>query len=144
MRASKPSSAGQPSGGTIGDGEAISILNGGEAGRRDDGPGQPGSYPPGTGLLAVQQIFCYAWPMITLRLQDAQRELPVLADKALRGEEVFITVGQDKLRLSQATDERAASHEGPRPGRGAWKGRINVPDAFYEPWTDEEIGESEA
>jgi hypothetical protein len=95
-------------------------------------------------LLVGQQLFCYAWVMITLQLQDAQRELPVLADKALRGEEVFITVGQDTLRLSPATDGRVASNDGPRPGRGAWKGRINVPDAFYEPWTDEELGESEA
>jgi hypothetical protein len=82
--------------------------------------------------------------MITLQLQDAQRELPVLADKALRGEEVFITVGQDRLRLSQASDERMAANGGPRPGRGTWKGRITVPDAFYEPWTDEEMGESGA
>jgi len=82
--------------------------------------------------------------MITLQLQDAQRELPVLADKALREEEVFITVGQDTLRLSPATDGRVASNDGPRLGRGAWKGRIDVPDAFYEPWTDEEMGESEA
>ena len=59
-------------------------------------------------------------------------------------QEVFIMVGQDKLRLSQAIDDRAASNESPRPGRGAWKGRINISDAFYEPWTDEEIGESEA
>jgi hypothetical protein len=68
--------------------------------------------------------------MITLQLQDAQRQLPVLADKALRGEEVFITVGQDKVRLSPAAVGRVGTKEGLRPGRGAWKGRINVPDAF--------------
>jgi hypothetical protein len=32
--------------------------------------------------------------MITLQLPDAQRELPALADKALRGEQVFIVVAQ--------------------------------------------------
>jgi hypothetical protein len=104
----------------------------------------PIALPVGRRLPVVQQLFCYAWPMITSQLQDAQRELPVLADRALRGEEVFITVGQDKLPLSQATDDRAASNDGPRPERGAWKGRINIPDALYEPWTEEEMGELEA
>jgi hypothetical protein len=61
----------------------LCILNGGEAGQRDD------RVPPpvGNGLLVIEQFFCYAWSTITLQLQDAQRELPVLADRALRGEE---------------------------------------------------------
>ena len=37
--------------------------------------------------------------MITLQFPDAQRELPTLADKALRGEQVFIVVGQKTLQL---------------------------------------------
>jgi len=27
------------------------------------------------------------------------------------------------------------------PARGALRGLLTIPDAFYEPWTDEEMGE---
>jgi hypothetical protein len=81
--------------------------------------------------------------MITLQLPDAQRELPALADKALRGEQVFIVVGQKTLQLAPAAGESLATHRGPRPGRGTWKGRVTIPDAFYEPWTGEELGDPE-
>ena len=81
--------------------------------------------------------------MILLELPDAQRDLPALADKALRGEQVFITVGQKTLQLAPAAEESVAARSGPRPGRGIWKGRVTIPDAFYEPWTGEELGEQE-
>jgi hypothetical protein len=81
--------------------------------------------------------------MITLQLPDAQRELPALADKALRGEQVFIQVGQRTLLLAPADKTGPIAAKGPRPGRGAWKGRVVIPDAFYEPWTDEELGDLE-
>ena len=79
--------------------------------------------------------------MITLQRPDAQRDLPALADKALRGAQVFIKVGQKTLQLSPAAGENLATHHGPRPGRGSWKGRVTIPAAFYEPWSGEELGE---
>lgn len=81
--------------------------------------------------------------MITVELDDAQRALPALADSALRGEAVYITVGDNKLRLAPAGAEAPQETIGPRPGRGAWKGRVTIPDAFYDGWTAEEMGEQE-
>jgi hypothetical protein len=81
--------------------------------------------------------------MITVELRDAQRALPALADSALRGKAVYITVGPNKLRLAPADAEAPSETAGPRPGRGAWKGRVSIPDAFYESWTAEELGEQE-
>jgi hypothetical protein len=81
--------------------------------------------------------------MITRQLPDAQRELPALADKALCGEQVFIAVGQRTLQLTPAVGESVPAQRGARPGRGAWKGRVTILDAFYEPWTGEELGEPE-
>lgn len=80
--------------------------------------------------------------MILLPLPDAQRELPALAAKALRGEEVLIAVGAKTLRLAPTPDEAAAKPGGTRSGRSTWKGRVNIPDAFYAPWDAEDIGEA--
>ena len=82
--------------------------------------------------------------MVTLELEQAQRDLPVLAEKALHGEDVFIEVGSQTLRLSRASEQAAGETPGPRGGRGAWRGRVPAADAFYEPWADEEIDETEA
>lgn len=79
--------------------------------------------------------------MITLELQQAQRDLPTLAEKALGGEDVFIAVGSRTLRLVPSTSDSANDPPGPRPGRGALRGLLTIPDAFYEPWTEEEMGE---
>jgi hypothetical protein len=79
--------------------------------------------------------------MVTLELDQAQRDLAVLAEKALHGEEVFIAVGSQTLRLSRTSEQPVGETRG---GRGAWRGRVTVADAFYEPWTDEEMGETEA
>ncbi len=76
--------------------------------------------------------------MITLELEQAREDLPALAEKALRGEDVFIAVGGRTLRLALVADA-ADAPPGPRRGRGSWK--IEISDAFYEPWTDEEMGE---
>ena len=79
--------------------------------------------------------------MITLELQQAQRELPSLAERALGGEDVFIAVGVHKLRLVPTGTGNPDDRSGPRPGRGALRGKLTIPDAFYEPWTEEEMGE---
>lgn len=76
--------------------------------------------------------------MITLELHQAQCDLPALAEKALGGEDVFISIGARRLRL---VPEAADPGTGPRPSRGALRGLLTIPDTFYEPWTDEEMGE---
>jgi hypothetical protein len=78
--------------------------------------------------------------MIEVALKDAQKDLPALAEKALTGEEVFIRVGEQRLRLSPMAVARPNGGS-KRWGQGSWKGRLVIPDAFYEPYTDEEIGE---
>nr|WP_294557393.1 hypothetical protein [uncultured Rhodopila sp.] len=94
--------------------------------------------------LSIGAEFCYRLCMVSLELEQAQRDLPLLAEKALHGEDVFIAVGSQTLRLSRASEQAAGETLGPRGGRGAWRGRVTVADAFYEPWTDEEMGETEA
>jgi len=79
--------------------------------------------------------------MITLGLQQAQRDLPALAEKALGGEDVFIAVGARRLRLVPTVSDGMDDTSGPRPGYGALRGLLTIPDAFYEPWSDEEMGE---
>lgn len=81
--------------------------------------------------------------MIEVKIAEAQRELPALAAKALEGEVVVITVGRKRLRLARTEGNGDAHVTGPRPGRGSWKGRVTIPDSFYEPWSPEEMGESE-
>lgn len=91
--------------------------------------------------MAVSGAICYAAAMITLELQQAQRDLPTLAEKAFGGEDVFIAVGTRKPRLVPSNAPNPSDQSGPRPGRGALRGLLTIPDAFYEPWTDEEMGE---
>jgi hypothetical protein len=79
--------------------------------------------------------------MITLELQQAQSDRPALAQKALGGEDVFIAVGARRLRLVPTGPDAQEENAGPRPGRGALRGVLTIPDVFYEPWTDEEMGE---
>lgn len=80
--------------------------------------------------------------MIMLQLQDAQRELPALAANAPRGEDVLIAVGDQKLRLAPAAPDSGTKPGGTRAGRGGWKGRVTIPDAFYDAWDAEDIGEA--
>ena len=91
--------------------------------------------------MAVSLAPCYAAAMITLELHQAQSDLPALAEKALGGEDVFIAIGARRLRLVPASPEAPDGGAGPRPGRGALRGLLIIPDAFNEPWTDEEMGE---
>jgi hypothetical protein len=79
--------------------------------------------------------------MITLELPQAQRDLAALAEKALGGEDVFIAVGTRTLHLVPTSAPMTEARSDPRPGRGALRGTLTIPDAFYEPWSDEEMGE---
>jgi hypothetical protein len=85
----------------------------------------------------------FRW-MVALPLLDAQRELPSLAATALRGEEVLIVVGEKRLRLAPTATEGGARPGATRPGHGAWKGRVTIPDEFYDSWDAEDIGEAAA
>ena len=67
--------------------------------------------------------------MIEVGLMDAQKELPDLAERVLTGEDVFIRVGENRLRLSRTTRARVNS-DGKRWGYGSWQGRLVVPDEF--------------
>lgn len=86
----------------------------------------------------------YILSMAIFALPDAQRDLPTLAARALEGEDVLITVGEKTLRLARAAVPAGGTAARLRPGRGTWKGRITIPDAFYAPWDAEDIGEGEA
>ena len=79
--------------------------------------------------------------MIERHLKDAQRELRVLAEKAIDGEDVFIVVGDRRLRLTRSDSKATTEGDGARPGRGAWKGRVTIPEALYLPWASDEMGE---
>jgi len=91
--------------------------------------------------MAVSPAPCYPAAMIILELHQAQSDLPALAEKALGGEDVFIAIGARRLRLVPAGPEEPEGDASPRPGRGALRGLLTIPDAFYEPWTNEEMGE---
>jgi hypothetical protein len=82
--------------------------------------------------------------MITLELEQAREDLPALAEKALLGEDVFIAVGDRRLRLAPVADaaKPAEAPLGPRRGRGALRGLVVIADAFDEPWSAEEMGET--
>lgn len=70
--------------------------------------------------VAVSRAVCYPRDMITLELQQAQRDLPSLAEKALGGEDVFIAVGTRTLRLVPSTSGKANDPSGTRrPARSA-------------------------
>ena len=95
--------------------------------------------------MAISLAPCYAEAMITGELHgelhQAQSDLPAPAEKALGGEDVFISIGARRLRFVPAGPEATDGGAGPRPGRGAPRGLLTIPDAFYEPWTDDEMGE---
>ncbi len=68
-------------------------------------------------------------------------DLTALAEKAVGGEDVFVAIGARRLRLLPAGPETPNGDISLRPGRGALRGLLTIPDAFYEPWTDEAMGE---
>jgi antitoxin (DNA-binding transcriptional repressor) of toxin-antitoxin stability system len=81
--------------------------------------------------------------MITITLEKAQQELPVLVERALAGEEIVIqSAGAAGVRLAPVAALRG---QAPPPGtsyrgRGALKGQLVVGPEFFEPVSDEECG----
>jgi antitoxin (DNA-binding transcriptional repressor) of toxin-antitoxin stability system len=72
-------------------------------------------------------------------MEKAQKELPELIQRALKGEEIVITAGDQKtsVRLLPAGFDEAVAVQ---RGYGAWAGQFEVTDRFFEPLTDEECG----
>jgi antitoxin (DNA-binding transcriptional repressor) of toxin-antitoxin stability system len=81
--------------------------------------------------------------MITITLEKAQQDLPVLVRRALAGEEIVIEAsGSEAVRLAPVPAEHE-SHVVPGAsfrGRGALKGQLVVGPEFFEPLSDEECG----
>ena len=75
--------------------------------------------------------------MTTITLDKAQQDLPDLIKRALAGEEIVIAAEDKLVRLTPtAFDEITAR----KRGWGAYKGRFEVPDSFFEALSDEECG----
>lgn len=78
--------------------------------------------------------------MTTITLDEAQKELPNLIKRALEGEDIIIA-GEDQrsaVRLSAvppAFDEETAR----RRGYGSLKGKLVVPDSFFDPLPEDEL-----
>jgi antitoxin (DNA-binding transcriptional repressor) of toxin-antitoxin stability system len=77
--------------------------------------------------------------MTTIAIEKAQRELPELIQRALKGEEIFIASdgGKTSVRLVPTGFDEAIAIQ---RGYGAWAGQFEVTDRFFEPLTDEECG----
>jgi antitoxin (DNA-binding transcriptional repressor) of toxin-antitoxin stability system len=76
--------------------------------------------------------------MTTVALEKAQKDLPDLIRRALKGEEIFIA-GEDQTSvrlLPVGFDEVTALQR----GYGSWAGQFEVDDRFFEPLSDEECG----
>ena len=76
--------------------------------------------------------------MTTVAIEKAQRDLPDLIRRALKGEEIVIA-GEDKTSvrlLPVGFDEATALQR----GYGSWAGQFKVEDRFFEPLSDEECG----
>ncbi|MEO8283282.1 MAG: type II toxin-antitoxin system prevent-host-death family antitoxin [Pseudarthrobacter sp.] len=69
-------------------------------------------------------------------VQDAKTRLSELLNLVERGEDVVIAkAGRPVARLVKI--------ERPHKRELGFLGPLHVPDAFYEPWTDEEMGAAE-
>ncbi|MGO9174465.1 MAG: type II toxin-antitoxin system Phd/YefM family antitoxin [Rhodomicrobium sp.] len=77
--------------------------------------------------------------MTTVTIERAQKELPELIQRALKGEEIVITLAGQKasVRLLPAGFDEATALQ---RGYGAWAGQFEVTGRFFEPLSDEECG----
>jgi antitoxin (DNA-binding transcriptional repressor) of toxin-antitoxin stability system len=76
--------------------------------------------------------------MTTVAIEKAQKDLPDLIQRALKGEEILITSEDQAFvrLLPMGFDEATALQR----GYGSWAGKFKVEDRFFEPLSDEECG----
>jgi antitoxin (DNA-binding transcriptional repressor) of toxin-antitoxin stability system len=93
-------------------------------------------------LFKAQEIW-HPWAMTTITIENAQKDLLVLVERALAGEEIVIATSQSAaVRLAPVIP---VPDQPPSPGvsyrgRGALRGQLVVGPEFFEPLTDEECG----
>jgi len=76
--------------------------------------------------------------MTTVAIEKAQKDLPDLIRRALKGEEILITgEGQASVRLLPTGFNEPTAHQ---RGYGSWAGQFEVSSRFFEPLSDEECG----
>ena len=64
--------------------------------------------------------------------RNVATQLVFLVDKALGGEDFIIAVGARRLRLVPTESAGLDDKSIPRPGYGALRGLLTIPDAFYD------------
>ena len=73
--------------------------------------------------------------MTVFTIHKAKTELSKLIQKAVAGEEIVIARGNTPLvKLTPIGDGKPKSR-----GWGAWKGKIEIPDSFFDPLPEEEL-----
>lgn len=73
--------------------------------------------------------------MTVVTIHKAKTELSKLIQKAVAGEEIVIARGNTPLvKLTPVSEARLKSR-----GWGAWKGKIEIPDSFFDPLPEEEL-----
>ena len=71
----------------------------------------------------------------TFKMHDAKTHLSSLIARAVAGEEIIIARGeQPQVKITPIV-------EAAKPNRvaGALKGKISIPDSFFDPMTEEEL-----
>jgi antitoxin (DNA-binding transcriptional repressor) of toxin-antitoxin stability system len=91
-------------------------------------------------LLFIERAMWYDVRMTTINFEKAQRDLAVLIERALAGEEIVIVADSRKIRLAPVPalpvfDAATAR----RRGYGSMKGRFEFTDAFFEPLPEDEL-----
>jgi prevent-host-death family protein len=73
--------------------------------------------------------------MTIVTIHKAKTELSKLLKRVEAGEEIVIARGDKPIAKLSPVDPQ---HKKTR-GYGAWKGKITVPDSFFDPLTDDEL-----
>ena len=75
----------------------------------------------------------------TVKMHEAKTHLSSLVARAVAGEEIVIArAGEPQVKLVPVSDKPM-----PRRQFGALKGKISIPDSFFDPMTEEELREWE-
>ena len=73
--------------------------------------------------------------MTVVNVHKAKTELSKLIARAEAGEEIIIARGNKPVARLTPIREPAAKNR----GLGAWKGRVTVPESFFDPLPDDEL-----